>query len=171
MSARTAPTERNRADERGFTILEVVVTTLLLTLVTVVLFQNLWNVQRSEAYTRGRTAAMDNMRVSLNRMSKDLRQATSINVPPTASHLDVDTYIDGTRTRVAYDVTGGVITRKVGAGDPVVMHTELTNDAIFTYTPAASASPDTVKIELVVKPSNLPGTTLTLNSEVKFRNR
>ena len=50
------------------------------------------------------------------------------------------------------------------------MHEELTQDAIFTYEPDADA-PDTVKIELVVKPSNLPDTRITLSSEIELRNR
>jgi prepilin-type N-terminal cleavage/methylation domain-containing protein len=164
--------------EGGFTLIELVVTTSLLALVMAILLGSLWSAQKSEAYTRGRTAAIDNMRISLNRISRDLRQATTLNGVPTASHLDVYTYVNGTSARVAYDVTGGTITRQVNGGTPVVMHKELTNNAIFTYctdtctpTPADARLPDTVKIELVVKPSNLPDTTLTLSSEVQLRNR
>ena len=111
------------------------------------------------------------MRISLNRITKDLRQATDFNSAPTTSHIDIDTYLDGTPIRVAYDVSDGVITRSVNGGAPIVMHQELTRDTIFTFTPVDAESPDTVKVELVVKPSNLPDTTLTLNSEVELRNR
>jgi len=58
------------------------------------------------------------------------------------------------------------------------MHKELTDNAIFTYctdtctgSPADARLPDTIKIELVVQPSNLPKTQLTLSSEVQLRNR
>jgi Tfp pilus assembly protein PilW len=161
-----------RTDDRdgGFTIIEVVVATSLLMIVFIVMFNTLWSVQRSEAFTRGRTAAMDNMRVSLNRITKDIRQANDINGTPTASHLDIDTFVNGTPAHIVYDVTGGTITRKVNGGAAVVMHKELTQDAIFTYEPDADA-PDTVKIELVVKPSNLPDTLITLSSEIELRNR
>jgi type II secretory pathway component PulJ len=161
---------QRRTDESGFTILELVIATALLMLVFVVMFNTLWSVQRSEAFTRGRTAAMDNMRVSLNRITKDLRQANDINGTPTPSHLDVDTYINGAPAHVVYDVTGGTITRKVNSGAAVAMHKELTSNAIFTYDPSPD-SPDTVTIEVVVKRSNLPDTTLTLSSEIELRNR
>ena len=164
---RTDPTERREA---GFTIIEVVVATALLMVVFIVMFNTLWSVQRSEAFTRGRTTAMDNMRVSLNRITKDVRQANDINGTPTPSHLDIDTFVNGTPAHIVYDVTGGTITRQVNGSAPVVMHQELTQDAIFTYEPDADA-PDTVKIELVVKPSNLPDTRITLSSEIELRNR
>ena len=77
----------------------------LLSLVMVVMFNSIWSVQRSEAYTRGRVAAIDNMRISLNRITKDLRQATDFNSAPTTSHIDIDTYLDGTPIRVVYDVS------------------------------------------------------------------
>ena len=157
--------------EAGFTLLELVIVISLLSLVMVVMFNTLWSVQRSEAYTRGRVAAIDNMRISLNRITKDLRQATDFNTTPTVSHIDVDTYVNGTAVRVVYDVTDGVITRSVDEATPIVMHEELTRDSIFTYTPVDSEIPDTIKVELVVKPSNLPDTTLTLNSEIELRNR
>jgi prepilin-type N-terminal cleavage/methylation domain-containing protein len=157
--------------ERGFSLIELVIVMGLLSLVLVATLGTLTSIQRSETYTRGRTAAMDNMRTSLNRISRDLRQATAVNGTPTASRIDVDTYVNGTPRQVVYDVTGGTITREVDGGGPVVMHQELTEDTIFSYTPPDAEQPDTVKIELKVKPSNLPDTTLTLNSEVELRNR
>jgi prepilin-type N-terminal cleavage/methylation domain-containing protein len=172
--------ERLRDPERegGFTLIEVVVTMTLLAIVMVILLNSLWSVQKSEAYTRGRTAAIDDMRISLNRISRDLRQATNFTATPTPSHVDFYTYVHGTPARVAYDVSGGVITRQVNGGSKVVMHKELTDNAIFTYctdtctgTPLDAQLSDTIRIELVVQPSNLPKTHLTLSSEVQLRNR
>jgi type II secretory pathway component PulJ len=165
---RTSGRDRNEA---GFTLIELVTVTLLLTIVMVATLSSLWSIQRSEAYTRGRTAAMDNMRISLNRISKDLRQATDINVAPTPNHLDIDTYVDGSIHRVVYDVSGGTLTRQVDAGNAVVMHQELTEDNIFGWPEDEGESPHTILIEMVVKPSNLPDTRLTLSSEVQLRNR
>ena len=70
-------------DEAGFSLIELMVVTVLLTIVIVATLSTMWSIQRSEAYTRGRTAAMDNMRISLNRISKDLRQAGNFNATPT----------------------------------------------------------------------------------------
>ena len=161
---------RAEKEEAGFTLVELLIVMVLLGIVMGVVANTLWTVQRSEAYTRGRTTALDEMRLALNRMTKDLRQAYDINTTPTASHLDVDTYVNGVETRVVYDVTDGVITRSVGSGTAQLVQDELTTDNIFTYTPDA-LSPNMVAVVFVVKPSNLPDTTLTLNAEIEFRNR
>jgi len=169
---------RDAEREGGFTVIELVVAMSLLSLVMVIILSSLWSVQKSETFTRGREAAIDNMRISLNRISRDLRQATNFTTAPTPSHVDFYTYINGTSSHVVYDVTGGVITRSVNGGAAVVMHKELTDNDIFTYctdvctgAPATAQLPDTVQIELVVQPSNLPKTKLTLSSEVQLRNR
>jgi prepilin-type N-terminal cleavage/methylation domain-containing protein len=162
---------QNGRDEAGFSLIELMVVTVLLTIVIVATLSTMWSIQRSETYTRGRTAAMDNMRISLNRMSKDLRQAGDFNATPTSNHVDVDTYVDGVAHRVVYDVNAGTLTRQLDGGDAVIMHKELTEDDIFHYPEDDLETPDTVLIEMVVKPSNLPDTRLTLSSEVQLRNR
>ena len=156
--------------ETGFTLVELLVVMALLGVVMAVIANTLWTVQRSEAYTRGRTVALDDMRGALNRMTKDLRQSTDFNSTPTSSHLDIDTYVNGVSTHVVYDVTDGVLTRSVGGGTAQLVQDELTTDDVFTYTPDAAA-PNVVSILFVVKPSNLPNTTLTLTAEIEFRNR
>jgi prepilin-type N-terminal cleavage/methylation domain-containing protein len=172
--------ERRRDPEQaaGFTIIEVVITMSLLSLVMVIILSSLWTVQKSETFTRGREAAIDNMRISLNRISRDLRQATTFASAPTPSHVDFYTYVNGTTAHVVYDVSAGVITRQLNGGGKVAMHKELTDNNIFTYcsdvctgSPADARLPDTVDIELVVQPSNLPKTQLTLSAEVQLRNR
>jgi prepilin-type N-terminal cleavage/methylation domain-containing protein len=165
----TRRAHRTEADESGFTLVELLIVMVLLAIVMAVISNTLWTVQRSEAYTRGRTIALDDMRSALNRMTKDLRQAAAVNSTPTASHLDIDTYVKGVLTHVVYDVSDGVLTRSAGAGSAKLVQDELITDDIFTYTPDASA-PNMVAIVFVVKPSNLPNTTLTLNAEVELRN-
>lgn len=168
----TRPSPRARGGERteqGFTIVEVVIATALLSIIMAVVASSLWQIQRSETYSRGRTAALDDMRVSINRMTKDLRQTYSINGSPSATNLDVNTYVDGSPARVAYDMGGGALTRTRDGGTPVVLLTGLTDESIFTYTPDAT-TPNLVSIALAVKPSNLPETTLELTSEITFRN-
>jgi prepilin-type N-terminal cleavage/methylation domain-containing protein len=165
------PHRESGDNEAGFSLIELMVVTVLLTIVIVATLSTMWSIQRSEAYTRGRTAAMDNMRISLNRISKDLRQAGDFNATPTPNHLDVDTYINGAAHRVVYDVNAGTLTRQLDGGAAVIMHKELTEDDIFQYPEDDLDTPDTILIQMVVKPSNLPDTRLTLSSEVQLRNR
>ena len=140
----------------------------LLLVVMGVLFNSLWQAQKAELYTRGRTEALDGMRIGINRMAKDLRQTYDINGTPTATSMDVDTYVKGERAHVVYDMSGGTLTRTEDGGAPVVIQGGLTNSSIFIYDPDA---PNIVKIVFAVKPSNLPDTELTLDAEVQFRNR
>jgi hypothetical protein len=110
------------------------------------------------------------MRNSIARMTKDLRQAYAINGTPDATTLDVNTYVNGVKARVFYDMSGTTLTRRINGGPAIPVQKGLTSSSIFTYTPDAT-NPDLVSIVFVVKPPNLPDTTLTLNAEVTFRNR
>jgi prepilin-type N-terminal cleavage/methylation domain-containing protein len=157
----------DRADDGGFTLIELMIVLAILALVMGVLFNTLWQTQKAEVYTRGRTEALDGMRTALNRMTKDLRQTYSINGLPTATQLDVNTYVQGTRARVVYDMSGGTLTRTEDGGAPVVIQSGLTNASIFNYT---ADVPNLVEIVFALKPSNLPDTTLTLEAEIRFRN-
>ena len=103
-------------------------------------------------------------------MTKDLRQAYSINGTPTATNLDVNTYVNEQPARVVFDMSGGTLRRSVNGGTPGVVQIGLTNGSIFDYSPDATA-PDVVTITFQTKPSNLPDTTLTLDAEITFRNR
>jgi prepilin-type N-terminal cleavage/methylation domain-containing protein len=170
LTRRLHEARRRADDERGFTIVEVVLSISLLAIVVAVLCSALWTVQRNEQFSRGRTEALDSMRNSLSRMTKDLRQAYSINGTPDATTLDVNTYVDGVQARVFYDMTGTTLIRRINGGPAIPVQKGLTSSSIFTYSPDAT-NPDVVSIVFVVKPPNLPDTTLTLNAEVAFRNR
>jgi Tfp pilus assembly protein PilV len=155
--------------DAGFTLIEILIVMTLLMVVMGILFSMLWQAQKSEMYSRGRTEALDSMRTALDRMTKDLRQAYNINGAPGPKSLDVDTYVNGAKVRVVYDMSGGNLTRSVNAGPPVIIQADLRNASIFTYTPDANV-PTLVSVVFAVKPPNLPDTTLTLEAEVRFRN-
>jgi prepilin-type N-terminal cleavage/methylation domain-containing protein len=153
----------------GYTLIELVIVMALLGVVTAVLFNALWNVQRSETYTRRRTVALNDMRTTMNRLTKDLRQVSDVNGTATGSHLDVDTYVDGVSANVVYDVIGGALTRRLNGGPAKTLQRDITTSTVFTYTPDVEA-PDDVTIDLFVRPANV-STTLQLHSEIELRNR
>jgi type II secretory pathway component PulJ len=159
--------------EHGFTLIELLITVSLLMVVGVVILQTLDSVTRSQAYQADRTESLDSMRLVLNTMTKELRQATAVDdAASTASHVSFTTYVHGVSRRVQYTASAGTLTRRLDAGASITVQTGLATDSIFSY---QSAPPVTgaqwVKIVLQVKPRRDPETVLVLDSEVNLRNR
>src|SRR5262245_51346009 len=153
----------------GFTLIELMITTMLFMVVIGVIFALLFNQQKAETYVRGRGQALDDMRITMDRMTKELRQATRVIGTPTASHIEFLTYQNGVTADVTYDASGNKLTRKIGASPATTMQTGLTTTSIFEYVPS-TLTPQVVDITLVVAPPNLPNSTVTLDGEVHLRN-
>lgn len=160
-----------RAD--GFTLIELLITVSLLMVVGVVLIQTLDTFTRSQAYQADRTQSLDSMRLVLNGMTKELRQATAVDdTNSTASHISFTTYIKGITHTVTYDATGTTLQRRLDAGAWIPVQTGLATTSIFTYQSAPPVpGAQWVRIVLQVKPKRDPETTLVLDSEVNLRNR
>lgn len=154
--------------ERGSSIIEVVITTGLVLLVMAGLLAGMHSVQKAEAYSRGRAEALDTMRTAMSRMTKEIRQGSTVVGTPTTDRLELETYVKGVPEAVTYSVEDGNLTRREGAEEEVVLQ-ELVNSELFSYLPSAD-SPEVVKITFVVEPQNLPATTVTVESEVRLRN-
>ncbi len=157
----------------GFTILEQVITCGLLLLVLGVIFSALDSVTKSEAYSSDRTAALDDMRLTLNRMTRELRQASSVNeATSTSSRIEFETYGGGAMRRVVYVLTGTVLTRSVNSAPAIPVLTGIAATNLFTYVSAPPVpGAQWVQINLRVHPKRTPETILVLDSEVNLRNR
>jgi hypothetical protein len=142
-------------------------------LVLGVLFTSLDGVVKSEAYTADRTASLATMRVTLNVMTRELRQASSVNeATSTASRIEFDTYGNGVPRHVVYDATGTTLTRTVNGGTAVTALTGLATTSLFSYVTAPPVpGAQWVHINLQVRPKKSPETVLVLDSEVNLRNR
>jgi hypothetical protein len=127
----------------------------------------------SEAFSTDRTAALDDMRVTLNQMTRELRQATAVDEPTsTSSRVAFDTYGDGAPRHVVYEVSGTDLTRSVNGGSAVTVLRRLATPQIFTYVSAPPVpGAQWVRINLQVHPRRTPDTVLVLDSEVNLRNR
>lgn len=126
--------------------------------------------QRSEAFVRGRTATLDEMRITMNRMTKDARQASAVDTSSTGSRLEMDTYILGEPATVVYAVAGTALTRQVGNEPATVLQENLASPAIFGYVPSVAAT-EVVTMTMLVHPPDQPDTTVSLTSEARLRNR
>ena len=159
-----------RKDQAGFSLIELVVVISLLGLVLAVVLSAMESAQRSEHYARGRVTSLDALQNSLDRMSKDLRQAISVDPTSTASMIDVQTYIDGVQHRVVYSIDGtGNLTRALDGGAAVVYQPGVLDPNIFSYLPS-SANAESVQIDLSLRPESLPEAQITVQGEVEFRN-
>lgn len=136
-------------------------------------FASLESVSKSQAYQANRTETLDEMRGVLNRMTKDLRQATNVDeTVSTASTITFSTYIDGVTTPVVYTASGTTLKRKVGSAAPFTVMTHLADTDVFDYVSGGTATGvQWVEMTLSVTPKGFPTTTLVLNSEVNLRNR
>jgi type II secretory pathway component PulJ len=127
----------------------------------------------SEAFSTDRTAALDDMRLTLNQMTRELRQATAVDEPAsTSSRIEFDTYGGGAPRHVVYQVSGTNLTRTVNSGTAVTVLRRLATPQIFTYVSAPPVpGAQWVRINLQVHPQRTPDTVLVLDSEVNLRNR
>jgi hypothetical protein len=152
---------------------------MILGVVSGILVQTLLSVTASEAFHENRTQTLDTMRLTINRMTRELRQATEVDAASTSARLVFKGYVGPfasgttpTTTTVVYVASGTTLTRQVGSGTPVVVQRDLASTSIFTYVDAPPVpGAQWVKLLLQVKPRRAPDTTLVLDSEVNLRNR
>lgn len=160
---------RTSASENGSTLVELLVTIALMTIVGGVLLGALGSVQRSEAFVSGRAKSLDELRLTMARITKDARQASSV-LGSTPDRLEMETYVLGVETTVAYQASGTTLTRQEGSGEPVLIQEHLSSNDLFAFQPSAE-HPGVVTITLIVHPPDRPDTDVTVRSEVRMRNR
>ncbi len=98
--------------ESGFSLVEFLISTLVLLLVATAVFAMLVETQRAASYQTEVQAVMDNSRVALEAVEKILRQAGN---NPRAGALTPITVVSPTEVRIQSDLTGSVASDK---GDP-----------------------------------------------------
>jgi hypothetical protein len=150
-------------------------------------FDSFDTVSRSQAYQADRTQNLDDMRGALNRMTREIRQATSVTQPAStpSGTLTYVTYVNGVSSTIVYTATGTYdasgtctaistcnLTRQVDSNTAFTVLKRLTNSNIFTATSATDVTGiQWVEIDISVSPVKSPDTVLTLQSKVNLRNR
>jgi type II secretory pathway component PulJ len=142
----------------------------LLTLVLVSLLTIFTSVQRSTAFIQNRSEALDEMRLVIDQMTKEIRQATFVSDTSTASRIEMTTYLLGVSKQVVYHATTAGLSRSVDGSTPHILATDLATTSVFTYTDSVT-SVELVGMTLQVHPKFRPDTTLVLTSEARLRNR
>ena len=155
------------AREDGVTLVELLVTAAVMAIVTAAVM-SVWIRGQTESDTiTSRGNDLNDMRVAMQLMTKDLRQAGAVHTD-TASTVDVDTYVNGVKHRVAYTASGTTLTRSVDGVNAQRLLSTLANTNLFTYT-FVGPTLHQITILLTVNTSSREGT-LNLQSEVETRN-
>ena len=160
---------RTSAVEHGFSLIELTITVSLLAIVLGVFSSALVSSQRAESFAEDRGAALDSLQTTMARITKDVRQAASIDPTSTASLLTIPTYVDGVAATVRYQITGTRLTRSINGAAAVLLIPNLASPSLFSYEPSP-ANAKVVTILLQATPKNSPNTTVQLTSEVRLRN-
>lgn len=157
-------------DDEGFTLLEVVVSMALLMMALTSMMTVFTSIQRTTVKQDQRVNAADAARTTLERITKDLRQADSFNAASGPAVLDMQTYVNGVATRVIYSAAGSTLTRTVGTASQPILGS-LSSTTLFTFAPSIT-SPTLVSVSLGVYPyRNDTDNVVSLKSDVRLRNR
>ena len=128
-------------------MLEVVITSALLSIVMVAVLTSLVRASETSNYALQRNRSLDQLRLMANQVAKDVRQATR------ATAIDYDeftiqTYVDGLLTtvtwRVVSDGENDRIERLVGTSPAAEYVVDLTSPQIFSYFDVPLTNPGAV---------------------------
>jgi prepilin-type N-terminal cleavage/methylation domain-containing protein len=175
--------------EAGFTLAEMLVS-IMITLIAFSSALMVLNVaQRSQPRISNRAASIQEGRVWIERLTRELRQGATMIGTPTASTLSFLTYVQhgacgvssagsSIQCRVSYTCSGGTCSRREGNPDgtgtssPQQMVTGLQTNSVFSYSPSASAA-EYVGVALQFPATEEAGETedaITLQDGVTLRN-
>ena len=173
-----------RREERGFTLIELLVAATVGLVVVGGAVTIFVSGIRSEPRTASRVAAIQDARVTIDRITRELRQGLET---PTASssELEIVTYVKATicggtasstaiPCRVTYTCSAGSCTRKVAQpdgsapGPTTQVVSGLTNSSIFSYSPSA-ATPSYVGVTFTFSAGD--SGPVTLEDGVALRNQ
>jgi len=161
---------RISAREEGFTLLELVVVTTLLMIVMTAILTGFEVVQKASVRESSRSEETDTVRLAMEQMTKDIRQASDVRAGSSASFLDIDTYLNGVAMHVSYTASGTTLTRTAN-GVTLTLLSRLSTTSLFTYDPSVT-EPSVVTVTLEASPEyfKTDATLITLTSEIKLRN-
>jgi prepilin-type N-terminal cleavage/methylation domain-containing protein len=183
---------RVRAEERGFTLVEVLVVTAVLAVILTAVLNMLDTTARLAPRDQERGHVIHESQVGIHRMTRELRHAYKIDSAGPWT-ITASVFRDGTSTQVTYDCTAAdpardeyrVCNRSVGASggaeEPVVEHVVLRAPAgggdppdIFTYRANGAGRTEYVSVEIVTAASgdleSGHGHTVTLRDGFFLRN-
>lgn len=124
--------------EDGFSLVEVMVTLMIMGIITTAVLGVAMRAFKDTTIISNRRDVLGDGQIALQRMTKDLRQGTSITTATsTPSRIDMESYVDGTPTSISWRTQGSsapyTLVRVVEGGTPVPQLKQLASDQLFTY--------------------------------------
>lgn len=145
--------------------METMVTLLVLSVITTAFLAVFGRALKDTGTVQGRRDYLSDMRVAMERMTKQIRQATEVDTA-LADYIGMDTPINGQTHHVHYRVVGTTLYREMDGGASVPVLENLTTPSVFTYT-TVDGTIQQVAVRLVIDTGTR---TLDLESEVEMRN-
>ncbi|MEX0873746.1 MAG: prepilin-type N-terminal cleavage/methylation domain-containing protein [Actinomycetota bacterium] len=168
-------TSRLRREE-GVTVIELMVATAIFMILLLPVLSLLDSGTRTERANQVRHDALVDLRGAMTRITKDVRQALSIDPASSKTKLDMTTIVGGVDRRVIYQLSGGTLTRSIDGGTPGPLAERVTSTEVFCYDPpdctltAPPADPSSVRVAIALEPVVFSGGPLTLATDVELRN-
>ena len=150
--------------------MEVIITVALLAVVMVPILNTIGRANETARYSYDRNESIDDLRLMMNDVAKDVRQATAV-TEVTYSSITVETYIDGTPTTVVWQVPTGTtqLERTVDGGTARVYVVDLSGYSVTTPIFAANEDNTRVTVDLATQPDERHPE-IRLTTEVELRN-
>jgi len=165
------------AFQRGFTLIEIIVVIVILSIVSAITIKFLVDSMRIYTMTVNQKTLFDEGKLSLERMCRDIRDAQSISVPTTGSAGTAVTFI---RTHLtAQDAAGETLTFQLNAAtstlqkvktSPAATSSLANNVNTFQVTQGATATNNLNEIQLQLALSLSTGENVTLQTYVYPKN-
>ena len=164
---------RERDSQAGVALLELLIYTALVLVVIGATLTSLQTVTNAQAFQADRSTTLAAMRVTMNRMTKELRQASSVDTSASsASVMTFTTYLESVQHTLTYRASGTQLTRAIDGGTAVPVLKNLSSTQIFsTITGGTAQDIQWIGIQLRVLASKGVDSVLALDSEVNLRNR
>jgi len=159
------------AFERGFTLIEIIVVIVILSIVSAITIYFLVNSLKVYTMTVNQKTLFDEGKLALERMCRDIRDASSITLPIAGGSGNSITFARTNATAqdiasetITFQLTGGNL-QKVKAS-PSATRTLAANVSAFTVTRGAAATNNENEIKLVLTLSLATGENATIQTKV-----
>jgi len=156
---------RRRDGEAGFTLVELLVTMAVMSIVATAVMGVAINILGTTVNVTDRRDVLNDGQYALDQLTKDLRQAESIDATSTSSLVKAPTYRDGSSITVVWRATGSTapftLERSADGGSTFIpVLKALASKSVFTYTTHDDVKDQvTINISLETRTETVPFTT------------